>query len=261
MRNIEDYKRVPKKAAFGWVGGKSKLANKIIATFPQHDCYCEVFGGGLNIFFRKERSKNEIINDINSELINLYRVIQKYPQTLSLYLNDMLISREIFEDIRYKRLLPRNKIQEAAYFYYKTTQSFGSKGHHFAMPKGDRAPKNIYHGFKVWSDRLKGVCIENMDFERLIKEYDRPSTLFYLDPPYIGTESYYDTPNGFNIKSHELLASSLKSIRGKFILSYNDCEVVRKLYDGFSISETTTSYTLNNNSRNNEAKELIISNF
>lgn len=257
----QDFKKVPKKAAFGWVGGKSKLANTIIAQFPNHVGYCEVFGGALNILYRKERSKIEIVNDINSDLINLHKVIQKNPQTLSLYLNEMFISRDIFNDIRHKRLLPRNKIQEAAFYYYKTVLSFGSKGTSFAMPKYNRAPKNIYRSFKLWSDRLKGVVIENMEFEKLIVNYDYEDMLFYLDPPYIGTESYYDMPSGFNITKHELLAKLLKNIKGKFVLSYNDCEVVRKLYKGFNIKEVGTSYCLNNKHRNNYAKELIINNF
>ena len=261
QERFKNYNNTPRKAAFGWVGGKSRLANTIIAEFPQHMTYCEVFAGGLNVLFRKKRSKLEIINDINSELINLYKTIQNLPQTLSLYLNEMLLSRQIFDDIKHKRLLPHNNIQAAAYYFYRLSQSFSSTGDSYAMCKKDRAPKNIYRSFKVWSDRLRGVIIEKMDFSALIRNYDWENILFYIDPPYIGTENYYDMPSGFGIAQHELLAYLLENIKGKFVLSYNDCEVVRELYKNFVIKEVDVRYTMNAIVSTRKSKELIIKNF
>ncbi|MDD3343151.1 MAG: DNA adenine methylase [Sulfurospirillaceae bacterium] len=230
----------------------------MIEEFPVHERYCEVFGGALNVFYRKPRSKIEIVNDINADLINLHTQIQKRTQTLSIYLNNMLISRDLFYKIKSRALLPNNDIHRAAYYFYRLALSFGSKGEHFAMPRGIKPKiKNIYRAFHVWSKRLKGVCIENMDFKKLIETYDHPQMLFYLDPPYIGTESYYQTPSGFNIDQHIQLAKTLKSIKGKFILSYNDCEVVRELYKGFEIIEVQTTYSLNGANKK-QAKELII---
>lgn len=253
-----EYLNIPKVAPFAWVGGKSKLANRIIEEFPEHERYCEVFGGALNVFYRKPRSKIEVVNDVNSELVNLHLHIQKKPQTLSAYLNHMLISRELFYKIKSQALHPTNNIQRAAYYYYMLSLSFGSKGEHFAMPRGAKPRmKNIYRDFHVWSRRLKGVCIENMDFEKIIEMYDHPQTLFYFDPPYIGTESYYQMPNCFNIDKHIRLAERIKNLKGKFILSYNDCKVVRDLYKGFEIIEVQTTYSLNG-AHNKQAKELII---
>jgi len=126
------------------------------------------------------------------------------------------------------------------------------------MPRGAKPKiKDIYRDFHVWSKRLKGVCIENMDFKKLIQTYDSPQTLFYLDPPYIGTESYYQTPQGFHIDQHIELANILKTIQGKFVLSYNDCEVVRDLYKSFELIEVETVYSLNGANKK-LAKELII---
>ena len=88
------------KAPFGWVGGKSKLAKDIVALIPEHKTYIEVFGGALSVLYAKEKSKLEVINDLNSELINLHRSIRNNPQTLSFYLNNLLISRELFYDIK-----------------------------------------------------------------------------------------------------------------------------------------------------------------
>jgi len=258
MERIKAYYNVPKHAPFAWVGGKSKLAARIIEEFPAHERYVEVFGGALNVFYRKHRSSIEVVNDINAELVNLHLQIQKRPQSLHSTINSMLISRDIFNQIKTKTLKPRNDIQRAAYYYYLLSLSFASLGSHFAMPRGSKPGiKNIYRDFHVWSRRLKGVCIENMDFAKLISAYDHPQTLFYLDPPYIGTESYYETPQGFHMKQHVLLADTLKKIQGSFVLSYNDCEVVRDLYKDFEIIEVQTLYIMNG-AKQKKAKELII---
>lgn len=258
MERLKEYHNVPKVAPFAWVGGKSKLAARIIKEFPEHERYVEVFGGALNVFYRKHRSPLEVVNDINADLVNLHLQIQKRPQSLHATINAMLISRDMFNQIKAKVLKPRNDIQRAAYYYYMLSLSFASRGEHFAMPRGSKPRvKNIYRDFHVWSRRLRGVCIENMDFAKLISTYDYPQTLFYLDPPYIGTESYYNTPKGFHIDQHIQLANMLKNIQGKFVLSYNDCEVVRDLYKDFTIIEVQTVYSLNG-AKQKQAKELII---
>ena len=113
------------------------------------------------------------------------------------------------------------------------------------------------------SRRLQGVVIENKDFEKLIKQYDRPNTMFYLDPPYFETEDYYEDV-GFTEKDHIRLRDTLLSIKGKFLLSYNDCPYIRELYSqpGIMIESTTR---LSNIAQRYEAgkqyPELLISNY
>lgn len=254
------------KAPFGWVGGKSKLAQDIVSLIPgEHITYVEVFGGALSVFYAKDKSKLEVVNDINSDLVNLHRSIRTNPQTLSFYLNQMLISREIFEDIRYRRLKPRNNIEAAAFYLYQLTQSFGSKGDNFAMSaKSGRKPKDIYKSYKKWSDRLKGVTIENKSFQELILLYDNELNFFYVDPPYVSTESYYKNTGGFGIKEHKQLARLLSNIKGKFLLSYNDCELVRELYKDFNIKSTKElEYTLGKNvhGKSKSVHEVFITNY
>lgn len=226
-------------APFGWVGGKSKLANDIIKLIPEHKTYIEVFGGAGSVLYKKEPSKLEIFNDINSELINLHRIIRNNPQSLSIYLNDLLISRQIFEDIKEGALKGRNNIEKAAFYFYQLLQSFGSKGTHFAMAaKAGRNPKNIYKNFKNISQRLKFVTIENVSYDKLIPLYDKDDSFFYLDPPYLGTESYYKNTGAFKIKEHEKLADLLSKLKGKFLLSYNDHPKIRELYKDFNIQNS-----------------------
>lgn len=249
------------RAPFAWVGGKSRLAKDIIALMPEHKTYAEVFGGALSVFYQKAPSKLEIINDINSDLIKLHRIIKSRPISLQIELNNMLRSREIFELIKNKAIKPRNNVQKAAFYYYLISLSFGAKMDNFAMSKNLRSPKNIYKSFEIYSKRLKMALIENLSYEKFIKEYDGKDTLFYLDPPYIGTENYYKMPRAFDLKNHKNLAFILKGVRTKFILSYNDCPVVRELYKDFNIKEVSTNYSLNINSINKKAKELIIMNY
>jgi DNA adenine methylase len=258
--------RTTLKAPFGWIGGKSKLASDIIGLIPQdHKMYVEVFGGAGSVLYSKEASKLEVFNDINSELINLHRAIRNNPQTLSIFLNDLFISREIFDDIKKRKMKPKNNIERAAFYFYQLTQSFGSKGDNFAMSaKSGRKPKNIYRDFKKISDRLKGVTIENMSFSKLIPLYDKEDTFFYIDPPYVSTESYYKNTGGFGIKEHEELAELLSKVKGKFLLSYNDSVIVRELYKGFNIRPTKEiNYTLGSNKhkREKKVKEVFISNY
>lgn len=127
MERLGEYHNIPKVAPFAWVGGKSKLAARIIEEFESHERYCEVFGGALNVFYRKPRSKLEVVNDINADLVNLHLQIQKRPQSLQLYLNRMLISRDIFAKIKNKSLQPRNDIQRAAYYFYLLSLSLARK--------------------------------------------------------------------------------------------------------------------------------------
>jgi DNA adenine methylase len=166
------------KPPHGWVGGKSKLAKQIVSLIPDnHNLYVEVFGGALNVLYAKEIPASgkyrEVANDFNSDLINLHRCIRNNPTKLQKYLNELFISRELFENIKRSNLVPGDNIEKGAFFFYKLQMSFGSKGDNFAMSAKSRKPKNIYKDFYKWSDRLKMVTIENMDFQKLIETYDK----------------------------------------------------------------------------------------
>ena len=129
------------------------------------------------------------------------------------------------------------------------------------MCKKARSPKNIYKSFQVYAQRLKPVSIENLDFRDFIKQYDSDTTFFYLDPPYVGTENYYKNKKTFNLKDHKDLCKILKSIKGKFLLSYNDCELVRNLYKNFTIEALETHYRINMQTQNVKRKELLVRNY
>jgi DNA adenine methylase len=253
------------RAPHGWVGGKSKLAKDIVGMIPNnHRLFVEVFGGALNILYAKEPSQSEIVNDLNQELINLHRTIRNNPSTLAMYLNELLVSRDIFYDIKKGTLKPRSDIEKAAFYYYILAQSFGSRGNTFAMTCKSKKAKNIYKDFSKWSQRLKGVTIENLSFEELINNYDKEDVMFYCDPPYLEAESYYKNINPFGIKEHKLLAKILSNIKGKFLLSYNDHPIIKELYKDFNIiNSKEIEYTLGRDAHGKSKKvsEIFICNY
>lgn len=123
--------------------------------------------------------------------------------------------------------------------------------------------KSIEHTkeyLKKVQERLQGVVIERKDFADLIKVYDRKDALFYLDPPYVGTEKYYKV--SYVPEDHQRLADALKKIKGRFILSYNDDPMICSLYDGYTIERVTRKSTLAANGNNKtDFAEIIIRNY
>ncbi len=243
-----------------WIGGKKLLRKRIIAEFPeQYDRYIEVFGGAGWVMFGLDTiPKLEVFNDINKDLINLYRCIKYHPQELQRELRFVTVSRELFNN--YKSQLNAEgltDIQRAARYFTVIKSSFGSNRKNFGCSK-----KNLFSGIERFSEihtRLQNTIIENNDFVSLIKTYDRANALFYCDPPYFGTEKYYS--DDFK-ENHENLSSTLSNIKGKFILSYNDCEYIRNLYREYNIMSV---YRCNNlRSKNGEVgkyNEIIIKNY
>lgn len=245
-----------------WIGGKKLLRKYIIEQFPDNqnlDRYIEVFGGAGWVLFGKEPGKHlEVFNDIDSNLINLYRCIKYHCGELQKELDWLVVSREQFFDYKEKyNLHGLTDIQRAARYFYVIKSSFGSDRKTFGTNKKNLA--NTIDYLPEVSDRLKNVVIENLDYQRLIKVYDRPKALFYLDPPYLGTEKYYDS--GFNLEDHKKLCSILKEIKGKFILSYNDNDFIREIYKDFYIEAVARNNNMASKCNPNSYEEIIIRNF
>ncbi len=228
-----------------WVGGKKLLRNKILSLFPEkHEFnrYVEVFGGAGWVLFSSERhAEMEVYNDINGNLVNLFRCTKYHPDALCKELDYTLMSREQFLDSKEWLKIPGlTDIQRAARFFIIIRESFGAGlGSFRACPRDmEKAVNSILE----ISRRLKSVVIENADFGYIINRYDREGTLFYLDPPYYGTESYYTEK--FQEEDHERLKGLLDNIKGKFILSYNDCGYIRELYRDYNITEAGRMHNL-----------------
>ena len=261
--NINDYGM---DSPIRWVGGKSKLRKELISRFCQHKTYVEVFGGALWTFFYKQQSDVEVINDINGELINFYKVLQSNPEGLIKGIKYLLNSREIYKLFYNMDISKLSPLARAVRFYYLISFSFGGKLDGTWGCGTDRK-----HGMDFWdsdvinkcSERLRHCYIENLSYDSLIPRYDREHTLFYIDPPYYGVNYYFNSDNSkINFSNeHDNLAEILKSIEGKFVLSYNDCDEVRELYEGFIIEEVSLVYSISKDNNDIVGNELIIRNY
>ena len=243
-----------------WVGGKKLLRKKILEQFPsEYSRYVEVFGGAGWILFAEERKVElEVYNDVNSNLVNLYRIVKYHPEALQKELKFVLNSREMFFDaVQQCDIRGMTDVQRAARFFITIKESFGNDLRSFGCITKD--VQKIADQMTQISERLRRVVIENQDFARILKTYDRQGTLFYLDPPYYDAEKYY--PDRFLPEDHERLRDSLKQIKGKFLVSYNDCHEIRKLYCGYSIEEVERQNNLLAKSGGGRYRELIIKNY
>lgn len=246
----------------GWIGGKKLLRTEIIARFPAKiGRYIEVCGGAAWILFHKEKhAEFEVYNDANKELTNLFRCIKFHRPEVQRELQYMLNSREMFEDFKAQyNVRGLTEIQKSARFFMLLKTSYGSNGRSYGCVKKDISVMTEY--LTQIEKRLSSVIVENKDFEDLLRVYDKQDALSYLDPPYYGTERYYNAE--FSHEDHLRLNRVLKSLKGKFLLSYNDCEYVRELYKGFTIEEVNRNHNLVGRYSNLEHnyRELLIKNY
>lgn len=235
----ETYK--PISSPFKWAGGKSRLRKYIVSLVPPHSCYVEPFCGAAWVLFGKRRSDVEVINDIDDELITFFRVVKEQPEQLLESFEFTLVARSEYE--RLASLDPHrlSDLERAHRFYYLIMAGWGGESNYPRFQTsisdgghGNRligAMKRLHERILPVYQRLQTVIIENLPWQQCIDKYDRPQTLFYIDPPYPG--------NGVNYKhnmrswtDHQELAARLASTKAKWIVSSYDTPEVRSLFDG-----------------------------
>lgn len=248
-----------------YIGGKIRLAKTIIEIIndTEHNGYAEVFGGMGGVFFRRDlKPKTEVINDINNEVINLFRILQRhYPQFMDT-LKYQLTSRSEFERLKKTNPETLTDLERAARFLFMQKTSFGGKvtGQNFGVSNERGARFNLSTVGPILDEayeRLQGVNIECLSWDKLIDKYDRKGMLFYLDPPYWDCEDDYGK-NVFSKDDFKAIAKRLKTIRGTFILSINDVPEIRDLFSDFNFKEVSLNYSIGSG-KGTKAKELIIS--
>ena len=265
-KNIFNFEQVkPVEPLASYIGGKKLLAKTIVPIIEKipHNIYCEPFVGMGGIFFRRtQKPKCEAINDINGELVNMFRMVERFPD----YLSDMLRFK-IYSRAEFKRMLATpplllTELERAVRFIYIQKSAFGGKVRNQAfgvdLSRVRFNSERVIPQIQALHERLAGVYIECLPYQEFIKRYDQVDTLFYLDPPYWGSESFYGK-DFFSRTDFAELAKLLNVIKGKFIMSINDVPEIRAIFKGFYIKEVNTRYTTGTQS-GKQAAELLISN-
>lgn len=245
-----------------YVGGKNRVAKKIIEMFPEHTTYVEAFAGGAQVFFHKEPSQVEILNDLDGDIVNFFRICQSHHEELVRYLKFCLVSRKWFDLFEAQNPESLTDIQRAARFFYLQKNAFGglilNRNYHYCIARPPNFnPKSLPQLIENTHQRLQKVQIECLPYEEILKRYDRPRTFFFLDPPYWNRKLYR-----FNFAEQDFISLEelLRQIRGKFILSLNDVPEVRKLFRYFHLFELEFHYTVQQQA-GKRYKELLIANF
>lgn len=278
------------------VGNKSAILHILYALFPlKYGRFIDVFGGSGSVLLGKpEIHPFEVYNDYDRNLANLFHCMKERTMATIrelgfCHLNsreDFLSIRDFFEneqfhdeylpeELRLTELLfppPEAKelqeirtritkdydVRRAAMFLKLLRYSYSSSGKSYASQPFDI--RKLFGLIHELQDRMANVIVENQDFETLIKHYDRADAFFYADPPYFSTEDMYTV--GFDWDDHVRLRNTLKSISGRFLLSYNDCPEIRGLYEGFPMFDFSRTHSMAQRyEAGKEFKELLIGNY
>lgn len=244
-----------------WIGGKRRIAKRLVGLLPEHQTYVEPFCGGAQVFFAKPRSRVEVLNDLDGELVNFLRVCQLHHQELARYLAFTTSSRRWFEMYAAQDPATLTDVQRAARFYYLQKHSFGGRIHgqnyHYSVSKPTNYKTDlIAETLAAVARRLERVQLESWPYETVIERYDRPDTVFYVDSPYVGVRHYR---HNLADDEFEKLAARLAGVKGKFLLSINDCDIARAAFGRFQMRELSFVYTASRAVP--RARELIFSNY
>ena len=251
-----------------WIGGKRNLAKRICALIDadQHTTYAEPFVGMGGIFLRRRRpARAEVINDAGRDVYNLFRVLQEHYVAFLDLLRFQITTQANFERLVAVDPATLTDLQRAARFLYLQRLAFGGKvsGRNFGIATGRSARFNLTTlepDLEALHSRLSGVTVTCLDFAAFITRVDRPDTLFYLDPPYWGSEGDYGRAL-FSRERFEEMAAVLAGVQGRFILSLNDVPGVRETFGSFRMHPVRTTYTISKGPGQSDRAELLIANF
>lgn len=248
-----------------WLGGKKRLYPLIIERLEAipHQTYAEPFIGMGGVFLRRRlRPRLEVANDLNGEIVNLFRILQRHHLQLMEVMRYQITSRREFERLRETDPATLTDLERAARFLYLQRLAFGGQVRGVFGVSPGTGPRfslsRLEPLLEAAHERLDGVVFECLDWSDLVRRYDAPTTLFYLDPPYFGGEGDYG-PGMFAREDYQKMAEQLGGIRGSFVLSINDRPETRAIFDGFIIEPVRLKYSVSS-AGGTDAAEMIVSN-
>ena len=248
------------KTAFSRIGGKSKLADKIISVMPSHNKYVEAFIGGGSVFLSKPLVNENVINDLDTDIYHLWTDLRDVEKIDFAFDKDN-INRETFHRLKEQKEFA-NITDRLFRNLYLSKISFGAKRETYGFKTPDKRKfyphKYIKNNLKNFQYKLGKTTIHNMDYKEIIKLYDSEDTLFYLDPPYSQQAKMwkYNTPK-MDMKE---FIDILKGIKGKFIVSYDVADIEQ--FKDFFITEVDTIYSYQHKAiKDKKKKEVLITNY
>lgn len=263
MESIQEVRPLPTLAPY--IGGKRNLSRRLVERIEAvpHETYAEPFVGMGGVFFKRQRAPTaEVINDWNRDVATLFRILQRHYVAFMEMMRFQLTTRSEFERLAATDPATLTDLERAARFLYLQRTCFGGKvaGRNFGVSPGHPARLDVTKLGPILEavhERLTGVTIEQLPWVEFITRFDRPGTLFYLDPPYWGSEGDYGR-GMFDRGQFEALAARLRGLQGRFILSINARPEVRAVFKGFKMEAVETTYTIAGKGKTQRAGELII---
>lgn len=253
-------------APFPYFGGKSRLAQEIIARVPQHKTYAEVFGGAAWILFKKPPTGLEALNDLDRHLMNFYRVARFHPETLIEEVCALQPSRDLFYQLRDDLDRPTmTDIQRAAVYFYLQRYAFAGRPNKPTLATSPNRPPRCRpdvarRTLPMVAERLKSVMLEALPWDRFIALYDSPDTFFFVDPPYWGHNEYR---HNFKADDFIRLAAVLITLKGRFLMTHTDSPKIRNLFAGLKVEPVTALYSASRQSGGpgTAGREVFITNY
>lgn len=255
------------KAVLRYLGAKNRLADWIISFFPEHSIYVEPFGGSAAVLLNKTPVEIEVYNDLYDDVVNLFQVIRsgRYTELMEQVNMTPFSEREYELSARDKS---GDEIERARKFLVCSFMAVSCDG--MFRKTGFRRDRNANCGRVVgkWQklpgiikeahERLSGVTIRKQDALDIIREYDSPDTLFYLDPPYMHETRTKDGRYAFEYTraEHELLLDLIVNLKAKVILSGYDNELYKSRLPGWKIEKKATE-----SMRRSQRTEVLWMNF
>lgn len=230
---------IPKRPVLRYHGGKWILAPWIIGHFPIHRVYVESFGGAASVLLRKHRTYAEIYNDLDGEIVNMFRVLRTDGQALRSALELTPFSRTDFVE---SYVPTDDPLEQARRTIVRSFMGFGSNSHNRATgfrSNSNRSGTTPAHDWRNYPDnlgaiieRLRGVCIENRNALEVIAAHDSSVTLHYVDPPYVSStrDKGSDYRHEMDDAAHRHLAAALHDLSGMVCVSGYPCALYEEIY-------------------------------
>ena len=241
------------------VGGKTKLADKIIKLFPPDTyikTYVELFVGGGSIFFKKKSAQINIINDLDKDIYDIYNDINKVDS-----IDDFDFRGNENKFYKLKNEHPKNpKNRLFRNLYLSNNSMFGNRQSYTIRHSNVKSRGIILKtNYQFYREKMAKTIILNEDYKKVIKKYDKSDTLFYLDPPYSEQKTNWGYNQGLSITPNELLMV-LRKIKGYFLMSYDYSLENKKMFEKyFKVQIVKTRYNTIDNFKT--VKEMIIMNY